>query len=133
MIDGEFFFFLLLLAKCWPNHNTKNIKLCILKYKQLITIQIKVSKFSGTRSQRCNVQIRIIMHDVMNRNTQKSSPERGTAGDLVRKGNMKNVLRFLWKLAIVSNDFKGMGRSFHILRACTEKVRLSRLILVSGT
>ena len=46
---------------------------------------------------------------------------------------MKIVLIFFWKLTIVSNDIKVMGRSFHVLRAPTEKTQLPRLSFVSGT
>ena len=48
----------------------------------------------------------IIKYDIVNRDAQKSSSERGTAEDL--GGNVilrKYVFEFVWKVAIVSDDF----------------------------
>ena len=70
----------------------------------------------------------MVKHDIINRDAQKSSAERGTVGALRWKCNFFNVY-FLQKVAIVLDDFKVMGSSFQIFSATTDKNRKEEDVL----
>ena len=70
----------------------------------------------------------------MNMDARKSLSEQGTTEDLWRKCNLEHIcLQFLSEGSLGSDDFKVAGNSFHTLDAATEKTRLAKLSVVSGT
>ena len=86
--------------------------MCLVKYNTNDTSM--VPKPPGVPSSEAQ-QTRIIKHDIMNSDTQKSE------GLLTME---MQCLSFLWKVPIVSNDFKQLGSSFHILGTATVREKV---------